>query len=462
MRCSLQLPLSGGRALLVVLLTVGCSATPTEPLAPPPPPLRIELISGASQAGDTGDPLTFPIDLRLTDPAGTPLAGQRFAWTGVNGLPGEDTTRTALDGRTTVTFELGENPGIASLVGRVVGRSDSIKLEFEVRNDPSTNAIQSVDPFVSLDLRTYDGSGETVHPDYVVAPGLGRFGQVLVVTPYPQGNRVMENPSVYFGAGSWRWRKPMGLHNPVATASALSYLSDPDVVYNDATHELWLYYRQVEPSNDIYLIRSLDGVKWSVPALVLSAPRDQIVSPAVVRRSATDWLMWAVDAGAYGCSAQATRVMLRHSRDGIAWGPPEEVTFSGGAPMAWHLDVQWIPAKSEYWALYSAKPFGNCSTPALMFARSSDGMNWSVRDAPIVGRGMSRDIADIVYRGTFRYEPASDDVLLWVSGAAGSGGVYTWKTVFGRMKGAELLAAAIRSPAPWAFTPSQPLLLEGP
>ncbi|MES2124274.1 MAG: hypothetical protein V4503_06250 [Gemmatimonadota bacterium] len=457
-----QLPLHGSRAFVVVLLTAACSGTPTEPAAPPPPPLRIEVVSGASQAGETGDSLTFPIDLRVSDSAGAPMPGERVVWHAVNGLPGEDTTRTASDGRTSVTLELGENPGIATLVARVVGRSDSIRMEFEVRADPSTDIVLPVDRFVPLDLRTYDGSGETVHPDYVAAPDVGRFGQVLVVTPYPQGNRVMENPSIYFGAGTWRWRRPLGLHNPVVTPPASSYLSDPDVIFNDATQEIWLYYRQVEPSNDIYLIRSLNGVKWSAPELVLSAPRDQVVSPAVVRRSVTDWLMWAVDAGAYGCGAASTRVMLRHSRDGLTWGPPEEVTFSAGAPMAWHLDVQWIPSKAEYWALYSAKPNGNCSTPALMFARSADGVQWTVRDAPVVGRGMSREIADIIYRGTFRYDPADDDLLLWISGAAGSGGVYTWKTVFGRMKGAELMGASIRSPAPWAFTPSQPLLLEGP
>ena len=443
-------------------LTAACSASPTSTVPPALPAIQIEVLAGGTQSGEAGDSLIFPIDVRLTDSVGTPLLGKRVAWSGTNGAPDEDTTRTDDSGRTRVRFVLGELPGIATLVGRIPTRPDSVQLRFTVRPDTSGNPLLSVDPFLPLDLKTYDGSNQVVHPDYLAAPGLGVTGQFLAITPYPNSNRNFENPSFYTGGGSWRWRPPTGLRNPVVAAPASAYLSDPDAVYDASAKEIWLYYREVKDSNNIFVVRSADGVKWSAPQRSVSAPRDRLVSPAVVRRSATDWLMWAVDAGSYGCSASSTRIVLRRSTDGMSWGPPEDVTLSDGAPMAWHLDVQWIPSKSEYWALYSAKPSDSCGTPAMMFARSRDGLHWTVRGEPLVMRGMHRQIADIVYRATFRYNPATDDLWLWISGAAGSNGAYTWKTVFERIKAGPLLSPEVHLSTPWLFTPSLPLLMDGP
>lgn len=418
----------------------------------------IEVLSGDGQRGEAGDELIFPVVVRLTDHSGVPLPGERVSWQASNGAALEDTTRTDVDGRTSVRFVLGTNAGTAQLVAKPVTAGAPQTVEFTVLPDPSDDPVIALDPFMPLDLRTYDGSNETVHPDFVATPG----GQFLVVTPYPGGNRNFENPSFYYGAGSWRWRAPAGLRNPIVTPSLSSYLSDPDAVYNDFTGEIWLYYRQVDKSNDIYLIRSTTGVKWSTPALAVSAPRDQLVSPAVVRRSPTDWLMWAVDAGSRGCSASSTKLVLRRSTDGLNWGPPQDASLSAGAPMPWHLEVQWIPSRQEYWALYSAKPDGSCGTPAMMFARSADGVHWQVNEAPIVVKGMHEQIADIVYRATFQYNAATDDLRLWISGASGANGAYTWRTVFERIKGNSVLDASARLSNPWTFTPSLPLLSEGP
>ncbi|MEO5799227.1 MAG: hypothetical protein ABIZ70_05060 [Gemmatimonadales bacterium] len=454
---SFRLPLRRGGYLIVPLLW-SCAGSPTEAPPPPAPKFILEVVSGASQAGDVGDSLTFPVEVRLTDQTGTPLVGQRVVWTSLNGAADEDTTRTDVGGRTSVRFVLGNTPGNAELVAKPISASNSLNFLFIVRPDPSEEPVIAFDPFMSLDLKTYDGSNETVHPDYVETPR----GSSLVITPYPEGNRTLENPSFYTGSGSWRWRPPTGLRNPVVTPRASSYFSDPDAVYNAVTEEIWLYYREVDESNDIYLTRSSNGVKWSLPVLTVHAPRDQVVSPAVVRRSATDWLMWAVDAGSYGCTSSATKMVLRRSVDGITWGPPVDASLSSGAPMPWHLDVQWIPSRQEYWAMYSAKPIGSCGPPAMMFARSADGVTWVVNDAPIVSRGMHQQIADVVYRATFRYDAATDDLRLWISGATGTGGVYHWHTVYERIKAATLFDGSARISSPWLFTPSTPLLTTGP
>lgn len=464
----LSLPRSSWGGVVCLGLILGCGGDSTSSTTTPPPPpaapaARFEVISGGDQRGTIGDPLTFPVDVRVTDAQGAPLSGRRIAWSGTNGAPDDDTTRTDTDGRTRVTFVLGELPGSADLLGKLVGSTETVAFQFTALPDTTQDeAVISYGEFFQLDLPTYEGSGETVHPDYAAPPTFGSTQAFLAITPYPGGNATFENPSIFTSTNTVRWRPPTGLKNPLFLPKS-GYFSDPDMVYVPETRELWLYYRQVASErNQIFLTRSLNGVKWSAPVLVLDAPRDQVVSPAVVRRRAGDWLMWAVDAGTGGCGAQSTKVTLRRSTDGITWSAPTETRFTAGAPMAWHLDVQWIPSQNEYWALYNAKPAGSCGTPALMLARSADGVEWMVRTAPVLTHGVTPELSDIVYRSTFRYDPATDNLSMWVSGASWSASNYRWKTVFFKMPAAPLLSPQPGVLSQFRVMPSQPLLLEGP
>src|SRR4051812_43260793 len=96
-----------------------------------------------------------------------------------------------------------------------------------------------------LSLVTYDGSGQTVHPDVVSVPadwiGTRRY---LAITPYPAGDGSKENPSIFGGDDIDVWRAPAGLTNPVVRPAG-GYLSDPDIVYEPQRRELWMYYREV-------------------------------------------------------------------------------------------------------------------------------------------------------------------------------------------------------------------------
>ncbi|MEO8879466.1 MAG: hypothetical protein ABI446_03640 [Gemmatimonadaceae bacterium] len=75
--------------------------------------------------------------------------------------------------------------------------------------------------------------------------------------------------------------------NPLETPRGGSYLSDPDMVYDPDKDQLRIYYRRVTNENEIWMIRSSDGVVWSAPALTVHAPNHMIVSPTIVRRSAS-------------------------------------------------------------------------------------------------------------------------------------------------------------------------------
>src|SRR5204862_8270091 len=96
-----------------------------------------------------------------------------------------------------------------------------------------------------IDFATYDKSHQVVHPSAVAfaSPWHGqRFW--LALTPYPNGDSHLENPSLFGSSSGDAWSVPAGVNNPVATTNR-GYLSDPALTYDRATDELRLYYREV-------------------------------------------------------------------------------------------------------------------------------------------------------------------------------------------------------------------------
>jgi hypothetical protein len=311
-----------------------------------------------------------------------------------------------------------------------------------------------------LSLETYDGSGQAVHPDAAATPldWGGGAGEQLFVTPYPNGDAAKENPSLFTRAAIDRWLIPSGVINPIARPLA-GYLSDPDQVYNPETNELWLYYRAVTTENEILLIRGSGPSKWSPPTLVASGINHTIVSPTVVRRGTGDWMMWSVNSGTAGCTSSTTTVELRRSTDGITWSDPVTTDLAEIGSFAWHIDVEWIPAKQEFWGLYNVKIPGSCTTAELHFARSTDGLHWVPEPGAVLTRGTIPALDDIVYRASFLYDASTDNVTLWYSGAKYANGRYDWRIATERLPASELMGriAAAHPGGGSAITTAPPL-----
>jgi len=311
-----------------------------------------------------------------------------------------------------------------------------------------------------LALETYDGSGQAVHPDAAITPlTWGASETELFATPYPFGDASKENPSLYAKSSALDWLVPPGVMNPIARPGA-GYLSDPDDVFNPETNELWLYYRSVTSANEIFLVRGTAPAQWSSPTLVASGANHSIVSPTVVRRGQGDWLMWSVNSGASGCASSSTTVEMRRSTDGVSWSDAVTTDLTEETAFAWHIDVQWIPAKGEFWALYNVKISGSCTTSALHFAKSVDGLHWVVEPGPVLVRGAIPAFADIVYRASLLYDEASDTITLWYSGARFENTGYTWRIateILGASAFFERVAKSLASGSTPAVTTAPPL-----
>ncbi|MFL5614107.1 MAG: hypothetical protein ACJ796_10645 [Gemmatimonadaceae bacterium] len=283
---------------------------------------------------------------------------------------------------------------------------------------------------VPIDFDTYESSHQVVHASAVAFPSAWHGQRFwLALTPYPNSDSYVENPSLFSGTTGDAFAVPAGLTNPVARTTR-GYLSDPDLTYDPAADELRLYYREVvevrrgrekplHKADVVYLSRSGDGHAWSSPTIVTTDMNRFVVSPSVARRADGDWKMWSVNAGRAGCTAKQTRLILRRSVDGVSWSTPTEVAFSQPGYLPWHLDVQYVPQLDAYWALVAAYPRGTaCTATSLFLATSTDGVNWTTYPSPVLARGRIPQFSANVYRSTFAFEPGADRLTIWLTGAA--------------------------------------------
>jgi hypothetical protein len=292
-------------------------------------------------------------------------------------------------------------------------------------------------------IPTYDGSGQIVHPDLAVfSPAWHEHLAWLAMTPYRGGNPSYENPSIVADGERAPWVVPDGVTNPLVPAPSNGHYSDPDLVYNPAADELWYYFRSTIGGRDeVRLMRSRDGVSWSTPQTVAGAEGIAIVSPTVVRGDDGRWTMWSVSAVQGGCQARSTRVERRTSTDGIHWSAPSDVAMAQPGYAVWHLDIQYVPSRREYWAVYVGYPSETgCAVDDLFFGRSSDGVHWQTYPTPLIAHGAVPAFKDAVYRSTFQYDATNDVIRLWVSGTAFVNNAWVWALATSQWRMADLVA----------------------
>jgi hypothetical protein len=277
-----------------------------------------------------------------------------------------------------------------------------------------TSALTSAANFQTLP--TYDGSGQAVHPDVLYfANGWHGYKYWMAATPYPNENDAYENPSIMASNDGIKWIVPAGVTNPLAVRPACGHNNDPSLVYNSAKDEIWIYYldtrRAVECSgfedqayynhNYLNVIKSSDGVHWDTATTVIDWNLNDYplyVSPSISMANGI-FNLWMTD-GWYD-------IYRYQSSDGLSWGEPERTNTWY---KTWHINVKYIPEKSEYWML-SNFPYDQ---GMLKFSTSTDGINWKTfPNAALISNPGKWDAN--LYRSTFVYDSAANQIKVWYS-----------------------------------------------
>ena len=163
-------------------------------------------------------------------------------------------------------------------------------------------AIGNDSPLSSaIKLKTYDGSGQAVHPSVVSFQNQC----YMACTPYPYSRDSYENPSVYVWEAEKGWTPLPGLFPLVKPRYiGVEHYSDPCLFRKNGG--LHLVFRKCEgldrsPVDQLYVASTFDGIRWTEPALLIEAKSNSMLSPAVACETGS---LFCVDYSAGECDSR--------------------------------------------------------------------------------------------------------------------------------------------------------------
>ena len=258
-----------------------------------------------------------------------------------------------------------------------------------------------------LDIPTYEGSGQMVHPHvlFFEEKFMG-YHYIMVMTPYPYSNQVYENPSILGSQDGITWEVPEGVINPVVgvpvDVNLGGYYSDPFLLRRGDSLELWFRhtlaryvegrYVQDNMHNRIYRTVSHDLANWSELETVLECLEGyHPFMSVVVMHDGIRYRLW------YATYGQVLYYI--ESMDLETWSTGTQVQFDLGGLGVWHHDIVFTGEKYE--ALFTSADWGNVPRFRLFYATSYDGIDFGTGREISVQR-ISPELEDLtVHKCTF-------------------------------------------------------------
>lgn len=271
-------------------------------------------------------------------------------------------------------------------------------------------------------IPTYDGSDAPTHPsvvDMVQETGKPWRGYRFWMchTPYPKSDSSKENPSIVVSNNGYHWHDTaVGITNPIVPQPGNAYNSDGDILWNPEKGRMEMVYRPMDVGERIKGLHTYDGRNWSEPVQLLPSPvgagrSGGLVSPSLIRVSATEWRMYVRTNASAIPNAPGIAYYSASSPEG-PWDGPAQCSVGGVMPndsttseYLWHLKV--IRVGAVYYAFAATYTSTN-----LYPGISRDGTNFTFGPAAIQRRPGQWD-SGWLYRPTMVPHENGKDMRVW-------------------------------------------------
>lgn len=222
-----------------------------------------------------------------------------------------------------------------------------------------------------LDIPTYDGSGQAVHPDVLYTPdGWNGYKYIMCYTPYPYQNVDYENPSIAGSNDGIHWYNFTDCPNPVIAQPPVGFNTDPNIALINNTLYLFNRYCMNEDGSgsQIFWTSCTNPNSWTTPTLT---DLPDIISPSF-HYDGSVWHCWATA----NYHSKSRNFMHYTSTNMINWAVNGTVSLSIPGYIISHGNVK--PIDGGYEALISAIPTNNSRTIYLFYQKSPDGLVWEL------------------------------------------------------------------------------------
>ena len=227
-----------------------------------------------------------------------------------------------------------------------------------------------------LDIPTYDGSGQAVHPSLLVQEGSPKF--ILSFTPYTDTNDRVENPSVVVSDDGLSFREEREGLNPLVPAPEKDHNDDPDLFYSKGKYGI-LYLETMRPEKQsLVLLESTDRLRWE-KRVIHQELLDQssgcfMLSPKYIEKNGLSYLFYVNRDARDGY-----RIEYVTGKDicSLDFSCRYVVAVSGLKELPWHLDILQ-DGNDYYMLLTTASDAEKESRYTLRIAKSRDLVNWSM------------------------------------------------------------------------------------
>jgi PKD repeat protein len=260
---------------------------------------------------------------------------------------------------------------------------------------PSIRVPKLTNALDYLNITTYDGSGQQVHPSIAhnETPWNG-YTYIGAYCAYPQGDDNLEAVGIRGSNNGINWSQFTGCPDPVVPAPAnLSWvISDENILLHNGTLEVFYRYSLSTDGSQAYtyFVNSTNAVNWSEPTLT---DLPAILSPSVLLENGV-WKLWGVDSIDH---------YVRHftSTNQVNWTEIPVALSVPNREFLWHLEVR-NDTGQQYDMLLDVKG----TIYELWYLKSYDGLMWSCPsdDNPVlVNNTTGTWDGYLIYKSAFMY-----------------------------------------------------------
>jgi hypothetical protein len=239
---------------------------------------------------------------------------------------------------------------------------------------------KNANALVPLKIKTSDGYNQPMHPDILyIDNGFKGYKYWMAYTPYPFMIDRLENPCIAVSNDGINWVTPTGLKNPIVLPPKDTkdggHYSDTDIIYDNGKLVVYYVYnkRGVFGPSKFYRSISSDGITWTKPELIYQCQNPiSGYSPAFMKEGNL-YNVWYISEG--------NIMSYCSSSDSKNWSSPVKCNINIKGWQIWHLDI--IKTETGYEGLICARD-NHVNNRALFHINSTDGINWTTSNQPII------------------------------------------------------------------------------